>query len=94
MYHLFDTKLYLESDGSYTLALDNQNFQYTNLNVDAEGTLKAETPKVNLHASRVELTEVTADKFAGTWNVADETEVTMLFARDNTPTSNKLYVSF
>ena len=90
----FDTKLYLESDGSYTLALDNQNFQYTNLNVDAEGTLKAETPKVNLHASRVELTEVTADKFAGTWNVADETEVTMLFARDNTPTSNKLYVSF
>ena len=47
-----------------------------------------------MHASRVELTEVTADKFAGTWNVADETEVTMLFARDNTPTSNKLYVSF
>ena len=90
----FDTKLYLESDGSYTLALDDKNFQYTNLNVDAEGTLKAETPKANLHASRVELTEVTADKFAGTWNVADETEVTMLFARDNTPTSNKLYVSF
>ena len=74
--------------------VDNQSFQYTNLNVDAEGTLKAETPKANLHASRVELTEVTADKFAGTWNVADETEVTMLFARDNTPTSNKLYVSF
>ena len=90
----FATKLYLESDGSYTLALDDKNFQYTNLNVDAEGTLKAETPKANLHASRVELTEVTADKFAGTWNVADETEVTMLFARDNTPTSNKLYVSF
>ena len=90
----FATKLYLESDGSYTLALDDQNFQYTNLNVDAEGTLNAETPKANLHASRVELNEVTADKFAGTWNVADETEVTMLFARDNTPTSNKLYVSF
>ena len=92
----FATKLYLESDGSYTLALDDNSTikNYTNLNVDNEGNLNAGTANAGkLHASRVELTEVTADKFAGTWNVADGTEVTMLFARDNTPTSNKLYVT-
>ena len=31
------------------------------------------------------------DKFNGTWNVEDETKVTLAFARDNTPTSNKVY---
>ena len=88
----FTTKLYKESDGSYTMALDNAK-SYYDLNVNNDGDIIAASSTKNLHASVVELKQVTTDKFAGTWNVADGTEVTMLFARDATPTSNKLYVN-
>ena len=87
----FTTKLYKESDGSYTMALDDNTKVYYDLNVNNDGDIAAASTK-QLHASVVELKQVTTDKFAGTWNVADGTEVTMLFARDATPTSNKLYV--
>ena len=88
----FTTKLYKESDGSYTMALDAAT-NYYDLNVNNDGDIIASSSTKNLHASVVELKQVTTDKFAGTWNVADGTEVTMLFARDATPTSNKLYVT-
>ena len=91
----FAAKMYKESDGSYTIGLDNTNssfVKYTNLTVNAKGDIVKATNQPDLQASRFNLKEVSTDKFAGTWNVADETEVTMLFARDNTPTSNKLYV--
>ena len=88
----FTTKLYKESDGSYTMALDNAK-SYYDLNVNNDGDIAAASSAKQLHASVVELKQVTTDKFAGTWNVADGTEVTMLFARDATPTSNKLYVT-
>ena len=88
----FTTKLYKESDGSYTMALDDNTKVYYDLNVNNDGDIAAATSTKQLHASVVELNQVTTDKFAGTWNVADGTEVTMLFARDATPTSNKLYV--
>ena len=87
----FTTKLYKESDGSYTMALDAAK-SYFDLNVNNDGDIIASSTE-DLHASVVELKQVTTDKFAGTWNVADGTEVTMLFARDATPTSNKLYVN-
>ena len=88
----FTTKLYKESDGSYTMALDDNAKRYYDLNVNNDGDIIASSTE-DLHASVVELKQVTTDKFAGTWNVADGTEVTMLFARDATPTSNKLYVT-
>ena len=97
----FTAKLYAEEgDDTYSLALvedqqDDKDKQVTVLSVNKEGDIvkDEETPSYPLHEAWVKLEQVTPDKYAGTWNVADETEVTMLFARDNTPTSNKLYVS-
>ena len=95
----FTAKLYAEEgDDTYSLALvedQQKDKQVTVLSVNKEGDIvkDEETPSYPLHEAWVKLEQVTPDKYAGTWNVADETEVTMLFARDNTPTSNKLYVS-
>ena len=94
----FIAKLYAEEgDDTYSLTLvkNQQGFSVTVLSVDKEGNIikDKETPSYPLHEAWVKLEQVTPDKYAGTWNVADGTEVTMLFARDNTPTSNKLYVS-
>ena len=92
----FTTKLYAEEGGAYSLALEKgaNKVKVNILNVDEDGDLNVTDDKLDLHQTWVELEQVSTDKFAGTWNVADETEVTMLFARDNTPTSNKLYVTF
>ena len=94
----FTAKLYAEEgDDTYSLALveNQQGYQVSVLSVNKEGDIvkDEETSSYPLHEAWVKLEQVTPDKYAGTWNVADETEVTMLFARDNTPTSNKLYVS-
>ena len=95
----FTAKLYAEEgDDTYSLALvedQQKDKQVTVLSVNKEGDIvkDEETSSYPLHEAWVKLEQVTPDKYAGTWNVADETEVTMLFARDNTPTSNKLYVS-
>ena len=94
----FIAKLYAEEgDDTYSLALveNQQGYQVSVLSVNKEGDIvkDEETSSYPLHEAWVKLEQVTPDKYAGTWNVADETEVTMLFARDNTPTSNKLYVS-
>ena len=92
----FTTKLYAEEDGAYSLALEKgaDKVMVNILNVNEDGDLKVTDKELDLHQTWVELEQVSTDKFAGTWNVAEETEVTMLFARDNTPTSNKLYVTF
>ena len=90
----FTAKLYAEEDGAYSLALENTKTKINILNVNENGDLEITDDDTYLHQTWVELEQVSTDKFAGTWNVADETEVTMLFARDNTPTSNKLYVTF
>ena len=94
----FTAKLYAEEgDDTYSLALveNQQGYQVSVLSVNKEGDIvkDEETSSYPLHEAWVKLEQVTPDKYAGTWNVADGTEVTMLFARDNTPTSNKLYVS-
>ena len=90
----FTAKLYAEEDGAYSLAIKDGagNAEFDVLNVDKDGNMSITDYDVDLHQTWVKLEQVSTDKFAGTWNVADETEVTMLFARDNTPTSNKLYV--
>ena len=90
----FTAKLYAEEDGAYSLAIKDGagNVEFDVLNVDKDGNMSITDYDVDLHQTWVKLEQVSTDKFAGTWNVADETEVTMLFARDNTPTSNKLYV--
>ena len=90
----FTAKLYAEEDGAYSLAIKDgaEQKSFKVLNVDKDGNMSVTDGDVDLHQTWVKLEQVSTDKFAGTWNVADETEVTMLFARDNTPTSNKLYV--
>ena len=88
-------KLYKESDGTYTMALPdarNKDAEFYPLNVLNNGDIEAE-PSQLLHGKRVKITPVeSVDYYYGAWNVDNGEEVTLLFARDNTPTSNKLYV--
>ena len=87
-------KLYEETDGVYSIAVDpddQANDDFTVISVDNNGNLN-EGEELSIHGQWAKITPATVDKFAGAWDVDDETEVTMLFARDNTPTSNKLYV--
>ena len=93
----FTAKLYNEVEGKqiYSLAISGgaNKELVTPLNVQANGDIKAETTTIDLHTQWVELIPVSnVDMLAGSWDVDNLTEVTMLFARDNTPTSNKLYV--
>ena len=95
----FTAKLYNEVEGKqiYSLAIENgagqDEAEVTPLNVNASGDLVAADETVDLHTQWVELIPVSdVDMLAGSWDVDNLTEVTMLFARDNTPTSNKLYV--
>ncbi|WP_251968238.1 DUF6383 domain-containing protein [Parabacteroides sp. AD58] len=85
-------KIYAEADGTYTIALENKNGEFAPLNVLNNGDIKAQAD-VKLHGLRVKITPVeSVDYYYGAWNVDNGEEVTLLFARDNTPTSNKLYV--
>ena len=90
-------KLYKESDGTYTMALPddrNKAAKFYPLNVLNNGDIEAEEALL-LHGLRVKITPVeSVDYYYGAWNVDNGEEVTMLFARDNTPTSNKLYVKY
>ena len=90
-------KLYKESDGTYTMALPddrNKAAKFYPLNVLNNGDIEAEDALL-LHGLRVKITPVeSVDYYYGAWNVDNGEEVTMLFARDNTPTSNKLYVKY
>ena len=87
----FTAKLFDKGNNKYTLALINKTIQYTILNVQNNGNIKAE-PADDLDLSEVELVAVTSiNKFAGFMDEADEAKVTLTFARDEDPTSNKLY---
>ena len=87
-----EVKLYEESDGTYTMALSDQTAKFYPLNVDNSGNINLGTDQP-LHGKRVKINPVeTVDYYYGAWNVDNGEEVTLLFARDNTPTSNKLYV--
>ena len=99
----FTAKLYQEADGVYSIAIadaanpTDPEYDFTVLTVDKDGNIvKEDDPAqpLNLHGQWVKITPATVDHYAGTWDVDDLTEVTMLFARDNTPTSNKLYVHY
>ena len=87
-------KLYEEADGVYSIAVaedDQANDNFTVISVDNKGNLNKGVT-LDIHGMWAKIIPATVDKFAGAWDVDNLTEVTMLFARDNTPTSNKLYV--
>ena len=85
-------KIYAEADGTYTIALEDKSAEFAPLNVLENGDIEAKAD-VPLHGLRVNITPVESiDFYYGTKDVDNLTEVTLLFARDNTPTSNKLYV--
>ena len=95
----FTAKLFKEEGGAYSLAIaDNSaHKKFDVLNIDEDGNVDVvatnsptNSPELNLKWVKLTTPEST-DKFNGTWNVADESKVTLSFARDNTPTSNKLY---
>mgnify|MGYP001046416740 CR=1 FL=1 len=90
----FTAKLFDKGNNKYTLALvsADQNIAYTILNVQNNGDIKAETSTEDLNLSEIELVPVTSvDKFAGFMDEANETRISLTFARDEDPTSNKLY---
>ena len=90
----FTAKLFDKGNNKYTLALvsADQDIAYTILNVQNNGDIKAETSTEDLNLSEIELVPVTSvDKFAGFMDEADETRISLTFARDEDPTSNKLY---
>ena len=90
----FTAKLFETGTNTYTLALADKGSSddYYILNVENNGNVTASTTKEDLDLSEVELVPVTSvDKFAGFMDEADEAKVTLTFARDEDPTSNKQY---
>ena len=90
----FTAKLFEEENGAYSLAIASNSTlsEFDILNVDENGDVATAAANENLNLKWIKLTTPeSTDKFNGTWNVADESKVTISFARDNTPTSNKLY---
>ena len=87
----FTAQLFKEDgDDTYSLALTTDpHFYLTSIN--NKGDIEVEATASDLHLAWVKLTPVTVDKFAGFLNVEDETKMTLTFARDLDPTSNKLY---
>ena len=87
----FTAQLFPEDgENVYSLAI-SADVEYTPLNINNNGDVVEGTDK-KFNLAWVELIPVAeVDKFAGFWNVDDETQVTLAFARDNTPTSNKIY---
>ena len=91
----FTAKLFTE-DGTdtYSLALaeGTETDDYTVLSIDNKGNIKLADKETSLNQEWVKLTKVASvDKFAGFLNVEDETKMTLTFARDLDPTSNKIY---
>ena len=86
----FTVQLFAEADGSYIMACDD-NTAFTALNVKENGDIEKLTAEL-INGKVVKLsTPASTDKFNGAWNVEDGTEVTISFARDEDPTSNRLY---
>ena len=93
----FTAKLFTE-DGTdtYSLALadGSETDDYTVLSIDNKGNINpvADASNLGLNQVWVKLTKVASvDKFAGFLNVEDEAKMTLTFARDLDPTSNKIY---
>ena len=89
----FTAKLFDKGGNKYTLALTKaeQSTKYDILDVQNNGDVKNINTE-DLHLSEVELVPVTSvDKFAGFMDEANEARVSLTFARDEDPTSNKLY---
>ena len=89
----FTAKLFDKGGNKYTLALTttDQSTTYNILDVQNNGDVKNINAE-KLHLSEVELVPVTSvDKFAGFMDEANEARVSLTFARDEDPTSNKLY---
>ena len=79
-----------EGDNTYSLALTTDpHFYLTSIN--NKGDIDVETKASDLHLAWVKLTPATVNKFAGFLDVEDEAKMTLTFARDLDPTSNKLY---
>ena len=91
----FTAQLFLKADGSFTLGLGKASAttaKFRNIDVNNAGDMEVSPVKLPLHYANINLTKVTPNKFYGTWNVEDGTQVTLKFARDNADTSNKLYI--
>ena len=87
----FTTKLFEEGDDVYSIAMSSDK-TYSVLDVNASNDIEASHENFSLGGEYIRLIPVAeVDKFHGYWNVADETKVTLAFARDFTPTSNKMY---
>ncbi len=78
-----------EGDDTYSLAVTTGTFDI--LTIQNNGDVKETKSGEKLNLAWVKLTPATVDKFAGFLNVEDETKMTLTFARDLDPTSNKLY---
>ena len=93
-YVSFTAQLFKEAEGEYSLSIvDKTKDDVTVLNVNEAGDVVPNTNyDFDLHLAHISLeTPESTDKFNGTWNVANESKVTLSFARDNDPTSNKVY---
>ena len=90
----FTAKLFSKGNNTYTLALpkDDNTEWFRNIDVNNAGDMEVNPFVWNLHNLVVKLESVEPEKFYGTWNVEDGTQVTMWFARDDAYTSNKLYI--
>ena len=86
----FTTALYPEEGGAYSISISgNKDLEVADIEEDNDVVKSSRT---TMNETLIELVPVTdVDMFDGFLNVEDETIMTMAFARDYTPTSNKLY---
>ena len=86
----FTTKLFEEGDDVYSIAADiNTTYDVLDINTSNDVARRYTLTLGGAYIRLIPVAEV--DKFHGYWNVADETKVTLAFARDFAPTSNKMY---
>ena len=96
----FTAKLFEQGDGYYTLAVEENADQtvpgFAILDIKRNGDVaarvddKGDYDKQPFHLTWVKLTPAEVEEVSGL-NVANGTQVTLAFARDYTPTSNKMY---
>ena len=93
----FTTQLFDEGDGVYSLSINSASTtkQFTVLNIEATTNNVVKAPAVtdlNLKHVKLSVPEST-DKLNGTVSVNSGAIVSLSFARDNAPSSNKLYAT-
>ncbi|MDD7632265.1 MAG: DUF6383 domain-containing protein [Parabacteroides sp.] len=89
----FTTKLYVEEDGCYSLNMQTPNdINVSVLDLNEANNVVAAPNPYKLNGAHVQLIPAeSTEKTNGYLDVEDGTYVTLAFARDYTPTSNKLY---